>query len=238
MKKLRIIFFVLAVILLAYVGYRIEKRCGYIAGERWDAPSDTFLWIDDDGHPDGMRRAMAICDKYNIRCIFAIVGRDIAVNKAFYDSCQRAGYTLVSHSYAHSKSLNPDNESYSVDSLTIDMARANRAFASLAVDNSIYVYPGNCGKDFASRAVVASQYKYCFGGKFLPTDYLIYPRRQYIPRYSFNKHIPIADFKAHVDRCRKNGIPIVIGSHSYDDNEWDDGYVSECIEYLTTSSAI
>lgn len=232
MKKLCIIILALVALLVVLACYRVGNRCGYIIGERWDVPSDTFIWIDDDGHPDGMCRVMSLCNKYNIRCTFAIVGKEIAANKAFYDSCRMAGHKLVSHSYAHSKSLNPDNELYSPDSLLIDMAMSKKAFASLSTDNEIYVYPGNCGKDFTSRSIAASQYKYCFGGRFLPIDYLIYPRRHYIPRYSLNKHTPIADFKAHVDRCRKMGIPIVISTHSYNDDEWEDDYISECLSYL------
>lgn len=225
---------IVAIVIFA-IGYRIEKRCGYLTYERWDAPASTFLWIDDDGHPDGMRRAIALCHKYNIRCTFAIVGKEIDANRSFYDSCQRAGFPIVSHSFSHSKSLNPDNKDYSPDSLSADIEKGRKAFASLSVDNAIYVYPGNCGKDFASRKIASSQYKYCFGGKFLPTDYIIYPRRHYIPRYFLNKHIPLSEFKAHVDRCLTMGIPIVIGSHSYNDDEWSDSYVSACLEYIKSA---
>jgi len=233
-KKVLAILLLIISISTIYALYRLDRRCGYITDEKWKIKSDTVIIIDDDGDPKGMRRMIKLCNELNIKCLFAVIG-DRKEYYDFYDSCRAEGFRIVSHSYSHSKKLDPYEDAYDTNVLRRDILTAKKSLSKITTDDSIFVAPRNCGKDYSSREILGEEHKICFVGSFLPTDYFIYPRTHCIPRYFLGKNTPMPDFIKHIKICRKYKKPIVLALHSYNDNEWDYDYMKDCIKFALTS---
>ena len=221
----------LFIILLIYAADRIDDRCGYSDGAVWQTRQATAVLIDDDGHPEGMKRLMAVCDALGLKCCFAIIA-DETENFEFYDSCRRAGYTLLSHSLHHAVYADPYREEFSELLLSEDLDSAQQTIKRLGGRTDVLVYPGNCGKDRRSRKCAQKRHRLCFGGNFLPTDYFFAPRTHRIPRYFLDETVGYESFQRHVQGCQLRDLPIVLGIHSYDERAWDSTYVAKCLKYL------
>jgi|GEM_PF-6235446 len=226
-----LILAILAIVMITYAVIRIDDRCGYSDGTPWNADPTTAILIDDDGHPEGMRRLMTICDTLGIRCCFAII-TDETENFEFYDSCRRAGHTLLSHSLHHATYADPYREEFSQRLLEEDLDSARKTIAHLGGRTDALVYPGNCGKDTRSRHSAQKYHRLCFAGTFLPFDYFFAPRTHRIPRYFLDGTSGFESFQRHVEGCQRRNFPIVLGIHSYDQRAWDSAYVAKCLTHL------
>jgi len=215
----------------AYAAYRVDRRCGYIGDELWPTDPATAIVIDDDGHPDGMRRMMALAKALGIRCCFAIIA-DEKANFQFYDSCRQEGYALLSHSLHHAEYANPYSPKFDGRLMDQDLAEAKRDLSAIGAATDALVYPGNCGKDYTSRRIARKHHRLCFSGNFLKTDYLLWPRAHRIPRFFIDGTDGFDKFKHHADLCRRRGLPIVVGTHSSGSDDWNEPQVRRCLTYL------
>jgi len=230
-KSVFIVLVIALVLLLLYAVSRIDDRCAIFSGDAWDAGSETVMLIDDDGRPEGMRRLMRVCDRVGAKCYFAVIA-DRRYNYAFYDSCRRAGYRIVSHSLHHQRYSDPYSSDYDEMKFSGDIDSAKLLLSAIGADSSMFVAPFDCGKTRDSRRIITDRYPLCVAGDFLPIDYYMAPRRCRIPRYWLAKSKGVDDFCRHVDKCRRYNRPIILGVHSYDDCEWDSLYMEKCLKYL------
>ena len=222
----------------------IIKKKSYEGNKNIQVPYNyngcVITWIDDDGKQGFLTNLKPLLDKYNYKCNLAVITKNIGnsgyLSKDELLSLQNEGFEICSHSNAHVESIYK-NDLSNVSYATIEndlKASFDYLFENGFNGYDKLVYPwGNFGNQRIKFKQVARKFfKYAvnaFGSyNISPCD------NMYLDRYFVYKAKSYEDIKKVIDEAVANKGWLILGSHSYSNNEFDITLFNQVLSYISS----
>ena len=195
-----------------------------------------YTIIDDDASSaESITTIKNICDNKDIKISFAVIARNLQLNKEVKDSLisfQKQGFHICNHSLTHSKDVwNEGN--YAL--INAELKDSQHILDSLGfVNNNYFVYPyGRFSEEKYLKIlpyIKEHNYKLAFnsrGDECNKDDF----NKFYINRFPIRRHENISVVKYKIDRAIENNSWIVFLTHSAMSRDFSSEYLSEVIDY-------
>lgn len=202
----------------------------------------VITWVDDDAKSGFLTNLKPLLDARNLKCSVAVitsnVGKNDYLTKKDLLLLQDQGFEIVSHSSTHDANIYKNNVvTVSENLIDLDMKTSQEWL----IDNGFngfdkLVFPwGNFGSSSKKYKKIARKYfKYALNaiGSYnkTPVD------NMYLDRYFINKTMNLETIKAKIDDAISNDGWLILGSHSYSDEEFDKTLFSSVLDYIISKN--